>query len=91
MTRKSATLGPSEEEADVGKFISKILVAAVAALAVQAHALQIISESPQGEASRVRQIAAKFDEAAVNFGDPKAPAPFILNCSDAQAARGSGR
>ena len=72
----------------MGKFINKILVAAVAALAVQAHALQIISASPQGEASRVRQVVAKFDEGAVNFGDPKAPAPLTLSCSDAQATKG---
>jgi uncharacterized protein YfaS (alpha-2-macroglobulin family) len=55
------------------------------------HAFQIASLSPQGEVAQVRQIVAKFDEAAINFGDPKAPAPFSLNCSDAQASNGSGR
>ena len=56
-----------------------------------AQAFQITSVSPQGEIASVRQIVAKFDESAINFGDPKAPSPFGLNCSDAQATKGSGR
>jgi len=68
-----------------------ILLCGVAAAAVSAHALQITSLSPQGEVARVRQVVAKFDESAVNFGDPKAPAPLSLQCSDAQATKGTGR
>ena len=56
-----------------------------------AAAFQITSLSPQGEVARVRQVVAKFDEAATAFGDPKAPAPLALSCSDADASRGSGR
>lgn len=41
--------------------------------------------------ARIRQVVAKFDESAINFGDPKAPAPLSLSCSDAQATKGSGR
>lgn len=68
------------------------LAAAAALLAASAvHALQVTSLSPQGEIARVRQVVAKFDESAVNFGDPKAPAPLTLSCSDAQATKGSGR
>jgi hypothetical protein len=37
--------------------------------------------------ARVRQVVAKFDQAAVNFGDPKAPAPLSVSCSDAQAGK----
>ena len=59
--------------------------------AAGAQALQINSLSPQGEVAKVRQLVAKFDEAAVVFGDPKAPAPLSLSCSDAQASKGSGR
>lgn len=59
--------------------------------AAQAHALSIISFSPQGEVSRVRQAVAKFDGPAVNFGDPKAPAPLSVSCSDAEAGQGTGR
>jgi uncharacterized protein YfaS (alpha-2-macroglobulin family) len=68
-------------------------LAAAAALYLPtcAQALQVTSISPQGEIARVRQIAVKFDESAVNFGDPKAPAPVSLSCSDAQATKGSGR
>ena len=74
------------------KNIHKNLTAAVlAGLSLGAHALQIISLTPQGEVARVRQIVAKFDQAAVNFGDPKAPAPLTVSCSDAQAVKGTGR
>lgn len=56
-----------------------------------AQAVQISSFTPQGEVSRVRQVVASFDQAAVNFGDPKAPAPLTLRCDDAQAGQGTGR
>ncbi|RYY75225.1 MAG: alpha-2-macroglobulin, partial [Comamonadaceae bacterium] len=56
-----------------------------------AQALQLTSLSPQGEVARVRQVVAKFDSAAVTFGDPKAQAPVTLSCSDAQATKGTGR
>lgn len=61
------------------------------AAAGAAQALTVTSLSPQGEVARVRQVAAKFDAAAVQFGDPKAPAPFAVACSDADAAKGAGR
>ena len=66
-------------------------VLGLCALSPAVQALQITSVSPQGEVARVRQVVAKFDEAAVNFGDPKAPAPLSLQCSDAQATQGTGR
>lgn len=59
--------------------------------AASAQALQITQFSPQGEVARVRQVVARFDSAAVQFGDPKAPAPLELRCSDAQASKGTGR
>ncbi|MBT9513908.1 MAG: alpha-2-macroglobulin [Acidovorax sp.] len=62
-----------------------------ALVSLGAQALQITSFSPQGEVARVRQVVAKFDAAAVNFGDPKAPAPLSLSCSDANATKGTGR
>ncbi|RZL61357.1 MAG: alpha-2-macroglobulin [Variovorax sp.] len=67
------------------------LLAAGTLLAGPSLALQITGVTPQGEVSRVRQVVAKFDQAAVNFGDPKAPAPLSVSCSDAQAAKGTGR
>ncbi len=68
-----------------------LAAALLAVAACGAQALTLTSVSPQGEVSRVRQIVAKFDESAVPFGDPKAPAPLTLSCSDAQASRGTGR
>lgn len=56
-----------------------------------AQAVQVSSLVPQGEVARVRQVVAKFDEAAVRFGDAGAAAPLSVSCSDAQAAKGSGR
>jgi len=67
------------------------LAGSLLGLTCAAHAFQISSLSPQGEVAQVRQVVVKFDEAAVNFGDPKAPAPLSLSCSDAQATKGSGR
>lgn len=63
----------------------------LALCALGAHALQVTSLTPQGEIARIRQVVAKFDQAAVNFGDPKAPAPLAVSCTDAQAAKGTGR
>ncbi|WP_422823515.1 MG2 domain-containing protein [Variovorax rhizosphaerae] len=73
--------------------IRKKVVAAtvLAAVALGAQALQVTGLTPQGEVARVRQISARFDQAAVNFGDPKAPAPLAVNCSDAAASKGTGR
>ena len=71
--------------------IAKTITALFAAGALQAQALQLTSVSPQGEISRVRQVVAKFDDSAVTFGDPKAPAPLSLSCNDAQATKGAGR
>ena len=67
-----------------------MLATSLSLVAWGAQALQITSFSPQGEVARVRQAVAKFDAAAVNFGDPKAPAPLSLSCSDASAAKGAG-
>ncbi len=71
--------------------VVKTCAALLAAVALQAHAIQIVSVSPQGEIARVRQVVTKFDDSAVNFGDPKAEAPLSLSCSDAQVTKGSGR
>lgn len=68
-----------------------LLAASLLCTALGAQALQITSLSPQGEVARVRQVVAKFDAAAVRFGDPQAPAPLEVRCSDAQASQGSGR
>ena len=65
--------------------------AALALAALAAQAFQISSLSPQGEVARIRQVAVKFDEAAVAFGDLKATAPVTVSCSDARVSKGTGR
>ncbi|MFZ6686498.1 alpha-2-macroglobulin family protein [Undibacterium sp. SXout11W] len=52
-----------------------------------ANAASVVQFSPQGEIAQVRQVKARFSEAAVVFGDPKAASPFNIKCS----ATGSGR
>ncbi|WP_442957763.1 alpha-2-macroglobulin family protein [Polaromonas sp.] len=76
---------------DVKTIIRGAAGIALTLAAFSSQAFQIISLSPQGEVARVRQVVAKFDSSAVNFGDPKAPAPLSLSCSDAQATKGAGR
>ena len=56
-----------------------------------AHALQVVSVSPQGEVAQVRQVVVKFDQAATNFGDAKASAPFSVSCDNAASSKGNGR
>ncbi len=49
---------------------------------------QIVTFSPQGTVKGVRQIRARFSDAMVAFGDPKAAAaPFDIDCPEAGAAR----
>ena len=50
------------------------LWASIGLFATAAQALQISTLSPQGEVAQVRQVLARFDEPAVTFGDPAAPA-----------------
>mgnify|MGYP000856156688 CR=1 FL=1 len=38
--------------------------------------------SPQGEIRAVRQVAARFSEDMVRFGDSRAPAPFGVACAE---------
>ncbi len=72
--------------------IQKVLLASAVLLGGgSAQAFQVTSVSPQGEVAQVRQVVAKFSEAAVNFGDPKAAAPLTVSCSDAASSQGRGR
>ena len=70
---------------------TKTLAVLLTVVSLQAQALQLVSVSPQGEVTKVRQIVAMFDDSAVNFGDPKAEPPLTLSCSDAQVTKGAGR
>ena len=72
--------------------LASALFAGLLALAAGgAQAFGVVSVSPRGEVAQVRQVVVKFDAAAVDFGDPKAPAPYAVGCSDAQAAQGQAR
>lgn len=67
------------------------LLLAVVFCHLPARAAQVVSLSPQGEVSRVRQVLVKFDEAMVPLGNPDAPAPLLLNCDPAEVLKGQGR
>jgi uncharacterized protein YfaS (alpha-2-macroglobulin family) len=75
----------------VKTFMPRLLAGGLMLAAGAAHALQMVGASPQGEVAQVRQVVAKFNESAVRFGDPQAPAPLTLTCSDAQATKGTAR
>jgi len=47
--------------------------------------------SPQGEAKGVRQVAVRFTEPMVAFGDPRLPDPFDVTCEGDAAKKGRGR
>ncbi|MDB5838219.1 MAG: alpha-2-macroglobulin N-terminal region family protein, partial [Herminiimonas sp.] len=52
-----------------------------------AQAAGISTFSPQGEVARARQVRATFSEPVTGFGDPAAPAPFVVDCP----GKGEGR
>ena len=66
-----------------------VLMGVVLGLAVQtgAHAATIEKFSPQGDIRSVRQVAVRFSEDMVKFGDPKAPTPFAIDCSETGQGR----
>jgi alpha-2-macroglobulin len=66
------------------------LLFAALAFGPAAHALRVESASPSGEVAEVRQVVVRFDAAAVRAGDPRAAAPFTLQCNG-QAPAGSAR
>ncbi|MGH8694081.1 MAG: alpha-2-macroglobulin, partial [Burkholderiales bacterium] len=43
--------------------------------------------SPQGEVKGVRQVAVRFSEPMVAFGDPRLPEPFDIECPEPGTAR----
>ena len=61
-----------------------------ALLAPQTRAASIVAATPQGEVAQVRQVAVKFSEAVVPFGDPRLADPFAISCQGAAPA-GGGR
>ncbi|MDR2852546.1 MAG: alpha-2-macroglobulin, partial [Burkholderiaceae bacterium] len=55
-------------------------------LCSSACALTLTGLTPQGEVAQVRQVVARFDQSAIHFGDPKAPAPLTLACRNDNSA-----
>lgn len=49
-------------------------------------AIEVELFSPQGPAKNVRQVTARFSQAMVRFGDPRAESPFDIDCP----AKGTG-
>lgn len=70
---------------------TSILTLALSALLLSpsapVRAAGVTGFSPQGEVAQIRQVRATFSEALVKFGDPKAAAPFDVNCAVAGASR----
>jgi uncharacterized protein YfaS (alpha-2-macroglobulin family) len=50
-------------------------------------AAQVEVFSPQGEVKQVRQVAARFSEPMVAFGDPRLAEPFDIACPEKGAGR----
>jgi uncharacterized protein YfaS (alpha-2-macroglobulin family) len=64
------------------------LIAASLALApALAHSATVDVFSPQGEVKGVRQVAARFSDAVVPFGDPRLPEPFDIDCPEKGTTR----
>jgi len=48
--------------------------------------------TPQGQAKAVRQVAVRFNEPMIAFGDPRLPDPFNVTCDgDRERLKGRGR
>ncbi len=72
------------------RFLSRIACLLVALLApwyATASAQGVEFFSPQGEVKAVRQVTARFAQAMVPFGDPRAVDPFAIDCIE----KGKGR
>ncbi len=61
--------------------------ALLALLAGTASAAQVDFFSPQGEVKGVRQVAVRFSDPMVAFGDPRLPEPFEIDCPAPGTAR----
>ena len=62
------------------KIIQGLIAGALLLAAGASGAATIQTFSPQGEIRSVRQVAARFSESMVKFGDKDAPQPFTIAC-----------
>ena len=63
------------------------IVVVLVFLSQLSHATEVDFFSPSGEVKKVRQVAVRFSEQMVAFGDPREVDPFDINCP----AKGKGR
>jgi len=66
--------------------VTGVLGLAAALGAAPAMAARVASIAPQGEVAEVRQVVVRFDAAVVPQGDPRAPAPYDLQCQGQRPA-----
>src|SRR5512135_1652212 len=71
----------------IRRHIRLALVFLLSALPHFSHAAEIEFFSPSGEVKKVRQVAVRFSEQMVAFGDPREVNPFDITCP----AAGKGR
>ncbi len=67
--------------------IRALTLLATLCLPAGVHGATVEAFSPQGTIKDVRQVAVRFSEPMVAFGDPRLPEPFDIDC----AAKGRGR
>ncbi|EJM99807.1 Ig-like domain-containing alpha-2-macroglobulin family protein [Herbaspirillum sp. YR522] len=67
--------------------VAAVVLAWTVAPVADAATASVTSVSPQGEVARIRQVRVRFSESMVKFGDPKAAAPFDVDCPVAGTPR----
>ncbi len=68
----------------IGKLLAAVFLAATCGPVIAGDIEQF---SPTGEVKLPRQVAVRFSTPMVNFGDPRGPEPFEIDCK----AKGTGR
>ncbi|MGH8509220.1 MAG: alpha-2-macroglobulin family protein, partial [Gammaproteobacteria bacterium] len=63
------------------------LAASLSLVAQAAPRAQVEVFTPQGTVKGVRQVAARFSEQMVTFGDPRIPEPFAIDCPESGKGR----
>ena len=67
------------------------VIAGALAVGIAWAAPQVDMFTPQGQAKGVRQVAVRFTEVMVAFGDPRLADPFTVRCEgDPERLKGRG-
>ena len=69
----------------LGSLLALVLLSAAVPAAIAGP--EVESFSPQGTVKGVRQVAARFSEPMVPFGDPRLGEPFAIDCPEAGKGR----